>query len=213
MMPGPARSKPRVVYIHGDGVMHWSAGWAAEVHNALDAAGFPTFFETFPDSIDARAEHWLPFLRDYVRVVESDVLLGWSCGAVAAMRVAEKQRVRGLVLVAPYYTDLGLEAVRHAGWVKEPWDWTAIRTNAPNIALFCSDDDPYVSQAEFGALAQSLEVAARSIAGAAISRSSTASGRWSTTSRAASRSDVRSEASGGASSFDREATADERRSS
>jgi predicted alpha/beta hydrolase family esterase len=83
------------------------------------------------------------------------------------MRVAEQQRVRGLVLVAPYYTDLGLEAVRHAGWVKEPWDLTAITTNAPNIAMFCSDDDPHVPQAEFGALAQSLDVVAHSIMGAA----------------------------------------------
>src|SRR5688572_29718765 len=121
--------KPRIVYIHGDGVSYWSWGWVATLQRDLQAASFPTFFELFPDSIEARAKYWLPFLRDYVRVNESDVLLGWSCGSVAALRVAEERRVRGLVLVAPYYTDLGLEEVRNAGWVSEPWSWSKIRAN------------------------------------------------------------------------------------
>jgi hypothetical protein len=73
---------------------------------------------------------------------------------VAALRVAEQTPVRGLVLVAPYYTDLGLELVRRAGWVTAPWGWARIQTNAGRIAIFRGDEDPYVSQAEFAALSQ-----------------------------------------------------------
>lgn len=159
-------AKPRIVYLHGDGVLHWRWGWVAQLHDELAAAGFPTFFETFPDSIEARAEYWLPFLKDHVRVNENDVLLGWSCGAVAALRVAEQTRVRGLVLVAPYYTDLGLEVVRRAGWVTQPWDWARIRANAGRIAIFQSDADPYVSQAEFAALSRQLGTAPHVVPGA-----------------------------------------------
>lgn len=151
-----SNQKPRIVYLHGDGVLHSSWGWVARVHEDLVRAGFPTFFELFPDSIEARARYWMPFLENHVRITDRDVLLGWSCGAVAALRVAEQHRVRGLALVAPYYTDLGLEVVRRAGWADQPWDWSRLRENAQRIAVFHSDDDPYVSQEEFGELAVRL---------------------------------------------------------
>jgi predicted alpha/beta hydrolase family esterase len=151
-------TKPRIVYLHGDGVSYWSWGWVKRLQRELDDAGFPTFFELFPDSIEARAKYWVPFLRDYVRAGADDVLLGWSCGAVAAMRYAQERAVRGLVLVAPYSTDLGSEQVRRSGWVDAPWDWAAIRTHAPTRAMFHSDEDPYISQAEFSALSHELAV-------------------------------------------------------
>lgn len=158
--------KPRIVYLHGDGVLYWSWGWVTHVRDALRDAGFPTFFELFPDSIEARAQYWMPFLDQYVRVTENDVLLGWSCGAVAALRVAERQRVRGLVLVAPYYTDLGLDVVRRSGWTDEPWDWSRLRSNAERIAMFHSGDDPYVSQDEFNALAKHVQADVHVLSGA-----------------------------------------------
>lgn len=162
----PRTPLPRVVYIHGDGVLDWSWGWVKALQRALQSAGFPTFFELMPDSIEARAQYWMPFLLDHVRVCESDVLLGWSCGAVAAMRCAERQRVRGLALVAPYFTDLGLEQVRRAGWVDEPWDWPRVRAHAGKIAMFYSDADPYISQAELAQLREHLQADARVIVGA-----------------------------------------------
>jgi predicted alpha/beta hydrolase family esterase len=158
--------KPRVVYLHGDGVLYWSWGWVARLHEELRVAGFPTFFELFPDSIEARAKYWMPFLEERVRVSGRDVLLGWSCGAVAALRLAERQSVAGLALVAPYYTDLGLDIVRRAGWVDQPWDWARIRENAPRIAMFHSDNDPYVSQSEFADLADRLGAEVNVVPGA-----------------------------------------------
>lgn len=162
----PARDKPRIVYLHGDGVSYWQWGWVAPLQRELAGAGFPTFFELFPDSIEARAKYWLPFLTDHVRAGEGDVLLGWSCGAVAAMRYAESHRVTGLVLVAPYSSDLGLAEVRRAGWVDAPWNWASIRANAPRIAIFHSDADPYISQAEFSQVSQALGATVQCIPGA-----------------------------------------------
>ena len=159
-------SKPRIVYIHGDGVLYWSWGWVVRLQQQLQAAGFPTFFELMPDSIEGRAKYWLPFLRDHVRIGENDVLLGWSCGTVAAMRCAEQQRVRGLVLVAPYFTDLGLEQVQRAGWVSDPWDWPRVRANAEHIAMFQSDNDPWIPQSEFEQLSTHLQAEVHRVAGA-----------------------------------------------
>lgn len=156
----------RVVYLHGDGVLDWRVAWVPGVERALRAAGLATFFELLPDSIEARSRYWLPFLRDTARIGADDVLLGWSCGAVAAMRVAEAQPVRGLALVAPYFTDLGLPEVRRAGWVDAPWDWARIRTHAPHIAVFHSDADPYVSQDELATLVHALGAEVVAVAGA-----------------------------------------------
>jgi uncharacterized protein len=159
-------SKPRIVYIHGDGVLDWRWRWVAHLQRELELAGFPTFFELFPDSIEARAKYWLPFLREHVRAGEADVLLGWSCGSVAAMRYAQEQRVRGLVLVAPYHTDLGHDVVRRSGWVSEPWDWAQIKSHAAQIALFHADADPYITRAEFAEVATQLEALAFELPGA-----------------------------------------------
>jgi predicted alpha/beta hydrolase family esterase len=156
----------RVVYLHGDGVLDWRHGWVPGVQRDLEAAGLATWFELLPDSIEARARYWLPFLRDVVRAGADDVLLGWSCGAVAAMRYAEERPVRGLVLVAPYFTDLGLDEVRRAGWADAPWDWARIRAHAPHIAMFHSDADPYVAGAEFAALAGHLGADVHAVPGA-----------------------------------------------
>lgn len=158
--------KPRIVYLHGDGVMHWAHPWVARLHARLIAAGFSTFFETFPDSIDARAEYWLPFLRDHVCAGADDVLLGWSAGAVAAMRYAQEHAVRGLVLVAPYYTDLGLEAVRRSGFVTPAWDWEALRGHAPRRIIFHGDEDPWITQSELRSLATYLAAEVHMIDGA-----------------------------------------------
>jgi len=158
--------KPRFVYIHGDGVLHWSWRWVTRLKQDLEAAGFTTFFETFPDSIEARSKYWLPFLKDHIGVGENDILVGWSCGAVAAMRFAQEHRVKGLALIAPYFTDLGLEAVRNSGFVDPGWDWHSIRERVNSIAMFFSDEDPYVSQAEFAELASNLRAKTFAIHGA-----------------------------------------------
>jgi len=148
--------RPRIVFLHGDQTSDWRVAWVPSVKKKLEDAAFETFFELFPDSIEARAEYWLPFLEQCIRAGRDDVLLGWSCGAVAAMRYAQAHAVRGLVLVAPYYTDLGFAEVRHSRFVEPEWDWARIRANAREIHMLHSDADPYVSQAEFASLAQHL---------------------------------------------------------
>jgi predicted alpha/beta hydrolase family esterase len=158
--------KPRIVYIHGDHVLHWSQGWVRTLAQDLETADYETFFELFPDSIEARAKYWLPFLAEHVQAGEDDVLLGWSCGAVAAMRYAQDHRVSGLILIAPYYTDLGLEEVRRSGFVEPAWSWEKVRANTGRIAMFHSDADPFIGQPEFSELAKQLQADVHLIPGA-----------------------------------------------
>lgn len=150
--------KPRVIFIHGNSTEHWSYGWAAWLKAELDKLGYETFFETMPDSIIARAEYWLPFLKDYVKAGENDVLVGWSSGAVAAMRYAEDNKVKGSVLISPCYTDLDDEMEKQSGYYDKPWQWEKIKNNQDKIGLIWGDDDPYIPQAEFDFIAGQLSL-------------------------------------------------------
>jgi predicted alpha/beta hydrolase family esterase len=148
--------KPRIIYIHGNGSSHWSFAWAKWLKSELDELGYETFFETFPDSIIAREEHWLPFLKEHVKAGENDVIVGWSTGAVAAMRYAEENKIKGSVLVAPSYTDLGDEMEIQSGYFDRPWDWQKIKSNQEHILLVHGDNDPYIPRSEFDYIATQL---------------------------------------------------------
>lgn len=152
--------KPRFVYIHGNQTTHWSFAWAAWLKTELEKLGYETFFETMPDSIIARSEYWLPFLKEHVKVGEQDVIIGCSSGAVAAMRYAEANKLRGSILVSPCYTDLGDELEKQSGYYDSPWQWEAIKANQQKIVLFYGDDDPYIPQSEFTFIAEQLNAEA-----------------------------------------------------
>jgi len=109
-----------------------------------------------PDSIIARSEYWLPFLKNHVKAGKNDVIIGWSSGAVAAIRYAEENRLLGSILVSPCYTDLGDELEKESGYYDQPWQWKKIRTNQKHVALIWGDDDPYIPQSEFEHIASQL---------------------------------------------------------
>lgn len=148
--------KPRFIYIHGNGSMGWDFAWAPWLQAELQQLGFETTFKTFPDSIIARSKYWLPFLRDYLKADEKSVLIGWSTGAIAAMRYAESNKIGGSILVSAYHTDLGKKSERESGYFDAPWDWEAIRANQPKICVIHSDNDPYIPQAEFDHVVEQL---------------------------------------------------------
>jgi uncharacterized protein len=158
--------KPRIVYIHGNYTTHWSFAFAAWLKAELEKAGFPVFFETFPDSVIARAEYWIPFMEDHIKIGENDVIVGWSSGGTAAMRYAETHKLKGSVLVAPACTDLGDELEKQSGWYATPWNWDAIKQNQERIALFYADNDPFIPQEEFTAIAEGLAPETHMIPGA-----------------------------------------------
>ncbi|KAF9954019.1 putative hydrolase rbbp9 [Mortierella alpina] len=62
---------------------------------------------TFPDPYDAHEEVWIQFMEDTIEIGEQDVVIGHSTGAAAIMRYVESRKVKGVVLVSAYHSDLG----------------------------------------------------------------------------------------------------------
>lgn len=146
----------KVIFIHGNDSMSWSFAWTPWLKDELKKLGLEVVFETFPDSILARKKYWLPFLKNYLKADERSLLIGWSSGAVAAMKYAEKNKIFGSILISPSYTDLGLEDEKISGWYDEPWIWNEIRKNQDKICLMYSKNDEFIPLKEFNHIKKNL---------------------------------------------------------
>ena len=136
----------RVAIIPGNGCgdiedANWY-GWARDKLNEI--AGVHATLRDMPDPDKAREKYWIPFMRDSLKCGEDTVIIGHSSGAAAAMRYAERYKVKGIILVAAYVTDLGSCYEKKSGYFDRPWLWEKIKANTGFIVQFGSTDDRLV---------------------------------------------------------------------
>ena len=55
------------------------------------------------------------------------MIIGWSSGAVAAMRYAEENKIKGSISISPSYTDLGDDMEKQSGYYDKAWNWEEIK--------------------------------------------------------------------------------------
>ena len=116
-----------------------------QVHKKLSALpGVDCILHDMPDPYICHEHVWLPHLRDDMALDDTSIIIGHSSGAVAAMRYAEQYRVRGIVLVGAYTSDLGDANERESGYFSRPWQWEKMRENCEFIVQFGSTDDPFL---------------------------------------------------------------------
>jgi predicted alpha/beta hydrolase family esterase len=137
----------KAIIIHGNGGGNPNGAWQPYVKTELEKLGIVTSNVQFPDAVMARAEFWLPFIKE-LGADENTILIGHSSGAVAAMRYAEQNKIFGSILTGVCWTDMGQESERVSGYYDHPWDWERIKNNQNWIAQFASIDDPYIPIAE-----------------------------------------------------------------
>lgn len=139
--------RPKIILVHGNGGDTAYSAWLPQVANELRELGITVINETFPDNQVARASSWLPHL-ERLGADANTIIIGYSSGAVAAMRYAQDHQILGSVLVGACYTDLGDKHEKASGYYDTPWDWPAIKRNQQWIIQFASTDDPYIPIAE-----------------------------------------------------------------
>ena len=137
----------KVILIHGNGRGSPDDNWFPYLKNELEKLGLLVVAPQFPDADLARASYWLPFLIE-LGVDENTIIVGHSTGAIAAMRIAENNKLLGSIFVGAYASDLGLETEKLSGYFDTPWDWQAIKDNHQWIVQFASTDDPWIPAAE-----------------------------------------------------------------
>ncbi|CAK8987574.1 unnamed protein product [Durusdinium trenchii] len=148
----------RCIIVPGNGCTNAKkSNWYGRAQEELTKTGLfkEVIVENMPDPHVARESVWLPFLQK-LGADEDAVLIGHSSGAEATMRLLEKQKLRGAVLVSACHTDLGDENERASGYYDRPWEWTAIAENAGFILQWHSTDDPFIPISEARHVAESL---------------------------------------------------------
>ena len=156
-----------------------SCNWYGWARDALAASGLfeGVVLENMPDPMTARETIWLPFIREKLGAgregsgdagddpVANSVVVGHSSGAEAALRLAETQRLRGIVLVSACHTDLGSANERASGYYSRPWQWNKIAENCGFIVQFHSDDDPFIPLTEARHVAENVKSDYREMSG------------------------------------------------
>jgi uncharacterized protein len=133
----------KVIIIPGNGGATPQSGWFPYLEREISKLGVEVINKQFPDSELARREYWLPFIKE-LGADENTILIGYSSGAVAAMRYAETNKIFGSILVGACYTDLGLDSEKESHYYDDPWNWEAIKNNQEWIVQFHSTDDPFI---------------------------------------------------------------------
>jgi predicted alpha/beta hydrolase family esterase len=120
--------------------------------------------EGWPDPYVAKESEWIPFLKNEIGVDENTVVIGHSSGVLAAMRLMERTKIRGAILISAAHTDLGDENERASGYFSRPWEWDRMVANAGFIHQFHSADDHLIPVHEARFVAESLRAAAEAAA-------------------------------------------------
>ncbi|MEK7550140.1 MAG: alpha/beta hydrolase [Patescibacteria group bacterium] len=134
----------KVIIIHGNQGGTGNDCWIPWLRTELEKEGFEVLNPTMPDNETAKSSLWLPYIENELKTDENTILVGWSSGAVAAMRYAETHKILGSVLIGACYTDLGDDIEKVSGYYDEPWQWDTIRKNQEWIVQFGSVDDPVI---------------------------------------------------------------------
>jgi hypothetical protein len=129
-------------------------GWVRDQLDRLD--GVQVQLQNMPDPVYAREKKWIPFMHNHLHCDENTIILGHSSGAEAAMRFAETYKVKGIILVSAYHSDMGKDYERISGYFDRPWEWQKMKENAGFIVQFASTDDHLVPFAEQQAVASQL---------------------------------------------------------
>lgn len=137
-------SAMKVIFIPGNGGGGPNDNWFPYLKENLKDLGVQVVASEFPDNRLAREAYWIPFLKNELKADEHSILVGHSSGAIAAMRLAETDRLLGSVLVGAYHTDLGLPSEKQSGYFDRPWEWTSIVKNQQWILQFASPNDPWI---------------------------------------------------------------------
>jgi predicted alpha/beta hydrolase family esterase len=131
--------------------------WYGWLRDKLIAKGIETNLENMPDPIVARESVWIPFMKEGLNCDKETVIVGHSSGAEAAMRFAESNKVKGMVLVSACVSDLGDANESASGYYSRPWNWDAIVDNVSEaIIQFGSTDDPFIPWSEMQEVSDGL---------------------------------------------------------
>jgi uncharacterized protein len=149
-------------------IFHGTSGYPEEnwfpwLKNELESQGYEVTVPHFPTPEGQSLEAWLDVMQPHMsKIGEQTTLIGHSLGGLFLLRLLERleRPVHASIFVA---ASAGVEPIKFydADAAFSPGfglDWSKIRANAGNAAVFHSDNDPYVSLGNGRKIANELGV-------------------------------------------------------
>eukprot|EP00944_MAST-04C_sp_MAST-4C-sp1_P001997 g1997.t1 len=96
------------------------ANWYGWFHEEMLKRGHDSVCPNWPDALLCRESQWVPYAVETLGVDENTIVVGHSTGALLAMRLAEKHKLLGIILVSAAHTDLGMMVKGHLSILTNP---------------------------------------------------------------------------------------------
>lgn len=152
-----------VYIIHGtEG--HPEENWFPWLKGELEKIGCQVIVPQFPSPpvVPAKISEWFEAFDQYLSKLDQDsIVVGHSLGGIFTLRLLEKlkSQIKAAVCVgAPIGVRPILNYDRDEKFSGFDFDWDTIKHNAQKVAIYQSDDDPYVSLGNGQKLADELGV-------------------------------------------------------
>jgi len=138
-------TNPKIIILPGNGDSHIESDhWYGWLRDQLTQEGFEIIAHDMPDPIIAHESVWMKHILESMMPDNNTIIVGHSTGAVCSLRLLEKHKLLGAILLGCNHTDLGYPEEKEAGYYDRPWNWSSIKSNAQWIVQFASQDDPFI---------------------------------------------------------------------
>lgn len=143
----------KVLIIHGY-AGYPEENWFPWLQEQLQHIGHDVFVPPFPTPENQTLESWRAVLAE-VPIDKDTIVIGHSLGGAFLLDILERHRLAGAVFVAavsgpiPRPVDKEITEFTH-----RRFDWPAIVRNVEAVAVYHSDDDPFIPLAQARSLAK-----------------------------------------------------------
>ena len=147
-LTGSSEHMKKAIIIHGT-FGSPDENWFPWLAEELRSKGYEVTVPKFPTPEGQNLKAWTEVFEKEVGKLDSDVtLIGHSLGVgfIAKLLSGSDTKIESTHLVSGFLGPLGLEEFDplNASFVTGDFDWEKVRTNAGEVYVYNSDDDPYV---------------------------------------------------------------------
>jgi predicted alpha/beta hydrolase family esterase len=133
------------VLLHGTGGSDQDYFWFADTKQALEANGYTVWWPMLPNTSKPNLQDALSFLASNMpEFNEESVIIGHSsaCPLILSLLERANGQINKAILVSGFYQDIdnGGQSIL---MLQDDYDWQKIRSNAKEIYLLNSDNDPW----------------------------------------------------------------------
>jgi len=136
----------RVIILHGT-MGSPEGNWFRWLQKELQDRGYEVWLPVLPHAEQPSLREWADYVHEHApfQLDEQTLIIGHSSGAILALIAAQESSVSlsGVVAVSVFH-DNSLNWDANSRLFDIPYDFEAIKRNAPKLLFIHSDNDPYV---------------------------------------------------------------------